>query len=394
MVFVRLAAGWHSALGHDALRPLGTFSGNEPRGLVPQAGLEPAHLAAGDFESPASTDSAIGADLIELALLKRGIVPYKFGALQQSALLAATIRAMMKYPSLEDVIGNTPLVRLQRLPSAEMTARGNVILAKLEGNNPAGSVKDRPAISMIRRAEERGEIKPGDTLIEATSGNTGIALAMAAAVRGYRMLLIMPEDLSIERAQTMKAFGAELILTPRSGGMEYARDLAEQMQRDGKGKVLDQFANADNPRIHYETTGPELWRDTGGQITHFVSAMGTTGTITGVSRYLREQNAAVRIIGAQPAEGSRIPGIRKWPEAYLPKIYEPAAVDELVLVSQSDAEDMARRMAREEGMFAGISAAGACCVALQLARTLENATIAFIVCDRGDRYLSTGVFPA
>jgi len=297
------------------------------------------------------------------------------------------------YPSLEDVIGNTPLVRLQRLlvPAA---ARGNVILAKLEGNNPAGSVKDRPAISMIRRAEERGDIRPGDTLIEATSGNTGIALAMAAAIRGYRMVLIMPEDLSIERAQTMKAFGAELILTPRSGGMEYARDLAEQMQRDGKGRVLDQFANADNPRSHFETTGPELWRDTEGQITHFVSAMGTTGTITGVSRYLKDQNPAVRIIGAQPAEGSRIPGIRKWPEAYMPRIYDASAVDELLLVTQGDAEDMARRMAREEGIFAGISAAGACWVALQLARTVENATIAFIVCDRGDRYLSTGVFPA
>lgn len=299
-----------------------------------------------------------------------------------------------QYPSLEDVIGNTPLIRLQRLLDSESVARGNVILAKLEGNNPAGSVKDRPAISMIRRAEERGEIAPGDTLIEATSGNTGIALAMAAAVRGYRMILVMPEDLSIERAQTMKAFGAELILTPRSGGMEYARDLAEQMQKDGKGRVLDQFANADNPRIHYETTGPELWRDTDGQITHFVSAMGTTGTITGVSRYLKEQNAGIRIVGAQPAEGSRIPGIRKWPEAYLPKIYEPKAVDELVLVDQGDAEEMARCLAREEGIFAGISAAGACWVALQLARTVENATIAFIVCDRGDRYLSTGVFPA
>jgi len=297
------------------------------------------------------------------------------------------------YPSLEDVIGKTPLVRLQRLLKPEQ-ARGNVILGKLEGNNPAGSVKDRPAISMIRRAEERGEIKPGDSLIEATSGNTGIALAMAAAIRGYRMILIMPEDLSIERAQTMKAFGAELILTPRSGGMEYARDLAEQMQRDGRGHVLDQFANLDNPRIHYETTGPEIWRDTDGQITHFVSAMGTTGTITGVSRFLKEQNSAVRIVGAQPAEGSRIPGIRKWSEAYLPKIFQPQAVDELVLVTQSDAEETARRMAREEGLFAGISAAGACWVALQLARTLENATIAFIVCDRGDRYLSTGVFPA
>jgi len=255
-------------------------------------------------------------------------------------------------------------------------------------------VKDRPAISMIRRAEERGEIKPGDTLIEATSGNTGIALAMAAAIRGYRMVLVMPEDLSVERAQTMKAFGAELILTPRSGGMEYARDLAEQLQHDGKGRVLDQFANADNPRIHYETTGPELWRQTEGRITHFVSAMGTTGTVTGVSRFLRERNPEVRIIGAQPAEGSRIPGIRKWPQEYLPKIYDPKAVDELVLVSQADAEEMARRLAREEGLFGGISAAGACWVALQVAAQVRGATIVFVVCDRGDRYLSTGVFPA
>jgi len=299
-----------------------------------------------------------------------------------------------RYPTIEDTIGGTPLVRLMRLPGAGNAERGNVVLAKLEGNNPAGSVKDRPAISMIRRAEERGTIKPGDTLIEATSGNTGIALAMAAAIRGYRMLLIMPEDLSVERAQTMKAFGAELILTPRSGGMEYARDLAEQMQKDGKGRVLDQFANADNPRIHYETTGPEIWKDTGGRITHFVSAMGTTGTITGVSRFLKEKNPEIRIIGAQPNEGSRIPGIRKWPQEYLPKIYDPKAVDELVLVSQSEAEEMTRRLAREEGIFAGISAAGACWVALQLAETVSNATIAFVVCDRGDRYLSTGVFPA
>jgi len=299
-----------------------------------------------------------------------------------------------RYPTIEDTIGGTPLVRLLRLPGAGNEQRGNVLLGKLEGNNPAGSVKDRPAISMIRRAEERGTIKPGDTLIEATSGNTGIALAMAAAIRGYRMLLIMPEDLSVERAQTMKAFGAELILTPRSGGMEYARDLAEQMQKDGKGRVLDQFANADNPRIHYETTGPEIWKDTGGRITHFVSAMGTTGTITGVSRFLKEKNPEIRIIGAQPNEGSRIPGIRKWPQEYLPKIYDPKAVDELVLVSQSDAEEMTRRLAREEGIFAGISAAGACWVALQLAETVSNATIAFVVCDRGDRYLSTGVFPA
>jgi S-sulfo-L-cysteine synthase (O-acetyl-L-serine-dependent) len=298
------------------------------------------------------------------------------------------------YAVLEDVIGNTPLVRLQRVLPAAVQARGTVLLGKLEGNNPAGSVKDRPAISMIRRAEERGQIRPGDTLIEATSGNTGIALAMAAAIRGYRMVLIMPEDLSIERAQTMKAFGAELILTPRTGGMEYARDLATKMQNEGQGVVLDQFANADNPRIHYETTGPEIWRDTQGQITHFVSAMGTTGTITGVSRFLKEKNPDVRIVGAQPAEGSRIPGIRKWPEAYLPKIYDPTGVDEIVHVSQADAEDMARRLAREEGLFAGISAAGACWVALQIAQQVDNATVVFIVCDRGDRYLSTGVFPA
>ena len=249
-------------------------------------------------------------------------------------------------------------------------------------------------MSMIRRAEERGEIHPGDTLIEATSGNTGIALAMAAAIRGYRMVLIMPEDLSVERAQTMKAYGAELILTPRSGGMEYARDLAEQMQREGRGRVLDQFANADNPRVHYETTGPEIWQDTEGCVTHFVSAMGTTGTITGVGRYLKERNPAVRIIGAQPAEGSRIPGIRKWPPAYQPRIYDPSQVDELVLVSQPDAEEMARRLAREEGLFTGISAAGAAWVALQLAARVEDATIVFVVCDRGERYLSTGVFPA
>ncbi|GAB1381919.1 cysteine synthase CysM [Burkholderiales bacterium] len=300
----------------------------------------------------------------------------------------------MDYPTIEDAIGGTPLVRLQRLGAQEHAGRGNVVLAKLEGNNPAGSVKDRPALSMIRRAEERGEIRPGDTLIEATSGNTGIALAMAAAIRGYRMVLIMPEDLSVERAQTMKAFGAELILTPRSGGMEYARDLADKMVAQGKGRVLDQFANPDNPRIHYDTTGPELWRQTGGRITHFVSAMGTTGTITGVSRYLKEQNPRVRIIGAQPAEGSRIPGIRKWPEEYQPRIYDPAAVDELVSVSQADAEDMARRLAREEGIFGGISSGGAGWVAQQIAAREQGATIAFVVCDRGDRYLSTGVFPA
>ncbi|MCE2773726.1 MAG: cysteine synthase CysM [Limnohabitans sp.] len=300
----------------------------------------------------------------------------------------------MNYPTIESAIGRTPLVALQRIGAQENEARGNVLLGKLEGNNPAGSVKDRPALSMIQRAQERGDIRPGDTLIEATSGNTGIALAMAAAIKGYRMVLIMPEDLSIERAQTMKAFGAELILTPKSGGMEYARDLAERMQRDGKGRVLDQFANTDNPRIHYETTGPEIWQDTQGRVTHFVSAMGTTGTITGVSRYLKEQNPAVRIVGAQPSEGSRIPGIRKWPEEYLPSIYDAKAVDELVLVSQDDAEEMCRRLAREEGIFAGISAAGACWVALQIAQRVENATIVFIVCDRGDRYLSTGVFPA
>ena len=300
----------------------------------------------------------------------------------------------MNYPTIEDAIGKTPVVALQRMGAADRAARNNVILGKLEGNNPAGSVKDRPALSMIRRAEERGEIKPGDTLIEATSGNTGIALAMAAAIKGYRMILIMPEDLSIERAQTMKAFGAELILTPKSGGMEYARDLADNMTAQGKGRILDQFANADNPRIHYETTGPEIWEQTGGQVTHFVSAMGTTGTITGVSRFLKEKNPAIRIIGAQPSEGSRIPGIRKWPQEYLPKIYDASRVDELVYVSQSDAEETCRQMARTEGIFAGISAAGACWVAQEIAKTVQDATIVFIVCDRGDRYLSTGVFPA
>jgi len=300
----------------------------------------------------------------------------------------------MKYLTIEDAIGKTPLVLLQRIGATDNAARNTVVLGKLEGNNPAGSVKDRPALSMIQRAQERGEISPGDTLIEATSGNTGIALAMAAAIKGYRMVLIMPEDLSIERVQTMKAFGAELILTPKSGGMEYARDLAEQMQRDGKGVVLDQFANADNPRAHYETTGPEIWADTHGKVTHFVSAMGTTGTITGVARFLKEKNPAIRIVGAQPSEGSRIPGIRKWPQEYLPKIYDPANVDELVYVSQSDAEDMCRRMAREEGIFAGISAAGACWVAQEIALREKDATVVFVVCDRGDRYLSTGVFPA
>jgi cysteine synthase B len=300
----------------------------------------------------------------------------------------------MNYPTIEDVIGKTPLVALQRIGAADNAKRGNVILGKLEGNNPAGSVKDRPALSMIMRAQERGDIKPGDTLIEATSGNTGIALAMAAAIKGYRMVLIMPEDLSIERAQTMKAFGAELMLTPKSGGMEYARDLADQMVAQGKGRVLDQFSNPDNPRIHYETTGPEIWADTDGKVTHFVSAMGTTGTITGVSRFLKEKNAAVQIVGAQPDAGSRIPGIRKWPEEYLPKIYEPSRVDTVISVSQDNAEEMCRRLAREEGIFGGISAAGALWVALEVAKKVENALIVFIVCDRGDRYLSTGVFPA
>jgi cysteine synthase B len=300
----------------------------------------------------------------------------------------------MTYQTLEDSIGNTPLVRLQRMAADHCQAKNNVLLGKLEGNNPAGSVKDRPALSMIKRAEERGEIKPGDTLIEATSGNTGIALAMAAAIKGYRMILIMPEDLSIERAQTMKAFGAELILTPKSGGMEYARDLAENMSVQGKGRILDQFSNPDNPRIHYETTGPEIWAQTEGRVTHFVSAMGTTGTITGVSQFLKEKNPKIQIIGAQPSEGSRIPGIRKWPQEYLPKIYNPANVDELIYVTQDDAEDTCRQMAREEGLFAGISAAGACWVAQQIAARETHATIVFIVCDRGDRYLSTGVFPA
>jgi S-sulfo-L-cysteine synthase (O-acetyl-L-serine-dependent) len=342
--------------------------------LVPGAGIEPARLSAGDFESPASTNFTTRAERSE---------DRNYGTVWR-----------MNYPTIEDAIGKTPLVALQRIAAAENTERNNVILGKLEGNNPAGSVKDRPALSMIKRAEERGDIKPGDTLIEATSGNTGIALAMAAAIKGYRMVLIMPEDLSIERAQTMKAFGAELVLTPKSGGMEHARDLAEQMQNEGKGRVLDQFANQDNPRIHYETTGPEIWTDTSGKVTHFVSAMGTTGTITGVSRYLKEKNPAIRVIGAQPSEGSRIPGIRKWPQEYLPKIYDPSHVDELVLVSQSDAEDMCRRLAREEGIFAGISSAGACWVAQEIAKTVRNAVIVFVVCDRGDRYLSTGVFPA
>ncbi|AOJ12903.1 cysteine synthase CysM [Burkholderia vietnamiensis] len=300
----------------------------------------------------------------------------------------------MAYKTIEDTIGNTPLVQLVRLPDDEIRARNNVVLAKLEGNNPAGSVKDRPALSMISKAEARGRIKPGDTLIEATSGNTGIALAMAAAIRGYKMVLIMPEDLSVERRQSMAAYGAEIILTPVKGGMELARDLAEQMQREGKGVILDQFGNPDNPVAHYESTGPEIWRDTEGRVTHFVSAMGTTGTIMGTSRYLKEQNPAIEIIGAQPEDGSRIPGIRKWPEAYMPTIFDRSRVDRVENVSQAASETMARRLAAVEGIFAGISSGGACEVAMRIARQVENATIVFIVCDRGDRYLSTGVFPA
>ena len=300
----------------------------------------------------------------------------------------------MAYLTLEDTIGKTPLVQLQRLAGDDAAKRNNVILGKMEGNNPAGSVKDRAALSMIKHAEARGDIKPGDTLIEATSGNTGIALAMVAAVRGYKMVLLMPENLSEERRQSMAAYGARIILTPKTGGMEYARDMAEQMQKSGDGIILDQFANPDNSLAHYEGTGPEIWRDTDGRVTHFVSAMGTTGTIMGVSRYLKEQNLRVQIIGAQPEEGSQIPGIRKWPEAYLPKIFDRNRVDQVENVSQSAAEQMARRMAIEEGIFCGMSAAGACEVALRISSTVENATIVFIVCDRGDRYLSTGLFPA
>lgn len=300
----------------------------------------------------------------------------------------------MYYQTIENTIGNTPLVQLRQIAGADAASRNNVILGKMEGNNPAGSVKDRAALSMIMRAEERGEIKPGDTLIEATSGNTGIALAMVASIRGYKMILLMPENLSMERRQSMSAYGAQLVLTPKIGGMEYARDLALQMQKDGQGLILDQFSNPDNPRAHYETTGPEIWRDTEGRVTHFVSAMGTTGTIMGVSQYLKEQKDAVRIIGAQPEEGSQIPGIRKWPEDYLPKIYDKSRVDQIESVSQAASEHMARRLAVEEGIFCGISAAGACEVALRVSQTVENATIVFIVCDRGDRYLSTGIFPA
>ncbi len=296
----------------------------------------------------------------------------------------------MKQITIEAFVGNTPLVRLQRL----LGKAGNVLLVKLEGNNPAGSVKDRPALSMIRQAERRGEIRPGDTLIEATSGNTGIALAMAAAIRGFRMVLIMPEHMSVERRGVMRAFGAEIVLTPREGSMEAAIDLARQMQADGKGRLLDQFSNPDNPLAHYETTGPEIWRDTQGRVTHFVSAMGTTGTIMGTSRYLKEQNDTVQIVGVQPDEGSSIPGIRRWPEAYLPKIYDPARVDRIMDVSQQMAEETVRDLAAREGIFAGVSSGGAVAAALRLDREVENAVIVSIICDRGDRYLSTGVFPA
>lgn len=293
------------------------------------------------------------------------------------------------YKTLEDFVGGTPLVRLQRLPGNT----SNTILVKLEGNNPAGSVKDRPALSMIRHAEERGDIKPGDTLIEATSGNTGIALAMAAAIKGYKMILVMPDNQSLERRQTMKAYGAELMLTPKSGSMELARDTAEQMQREGKGVILNQFANPDNPLAHYEGTGPEIWRDTNGKITHFVSSMGTTGTIMGTSRYLKEMNPAIQIVGVQPRDGAQIPGIRKWPQEYLPEICDFSRIDRMIEVGQQDAEETTRRLAREEGIFAGISSGGALFAALQLSQEVENAVIVSIVCDRGDRYLSTGVFP-
>ena len=298
------------------------------------------------------------------------------------------------YKTLEDFVGNTPLVRLKKLPGETAVANGNVILAKLEGNNPAGSVKDTPALSMIKRAQERGQIKPGDTLIEPTSGNTGIALAMAAAMMGYRMVLVMPEHLSIERRQSMAAFGAQIVLTPKSVGMEGCRDVAEKMRDEGKGIILDQFGNPDNPLAHYEGTGPEIWRDTGGKVTHFVSCMGTTGTIMGVSRYLKEQNPLVQIVGCQPTEGSQIPGIRKWPAAYLPKICNWDRIDRVVDVSQADAEDTTRRLAREEGIFAGVSSGGSAWAALRLSEEVKNAVIVCIICDRGDRYLSTGIFPA
>ncbi len=299
----------------------------------------------------------------------------------------------VRHSLLEDQIGNTPLIALGHVDAQSNRPRRNTVLGKLEGNNPGGSVKDRAALSMIRRAEQRGDIHPGDTLIEATSGNTGIALAMVAAIRGYKMLILMPEDSSVERIQTMKAFGADVLLTPKEGGMEYARDAATRLQQEGRGRVLDQFGNTDNPLIHYETTGPEIWRQSQGRITHFVSAMGTTGTITGVSRYLKEVNPGIRIIGVQPGEGSRIPGIRKWPEAYRPSIFRPEAVDELINVHQTDAEDMARRLAKQEGIFCGASSGGACWAALEISKKVEDAIIVFVVCDRGDRYLSTGLFP-
>jgi cysteine synthase B len=295
----------------------------------------------------------------------------------------------MAYPTIEDCVGNTPLVRLQRLPGST----SNTVLAKLEGNNPAGSVKDRPALWMIRKAEARGDIRPGDTLIEATSGNTGIALAMAAAIRGFRMVLIMPENLSVERRAAMRAYGAELILVSRESGMEGARDLALQMESEGRGKVLNQFANPDNPQAHYETTGPEIWRDTQGRVTHFISSMGTTGTITGTARYLREQTPRPQIIGVQPAEGASIPGIRRWPPAYVPEIYDAGLVDREMDVGQDEAEEMTRRLAAEEGIFAGVSSGGAVAAALRLSTEVEHAVIVAIICDRGDRYLSTGVFP-
>ncbi|KCV22737.1 cysteine synthase B, partial [Bordetella pertussis B200] len=324
---------------------------------------------------------------------RESLAPARLNRLGRSGAVIIGGMSTPTYPTIEQTVGNTPLVRLQRIPGAAGQARGNVILAKLEGNNPAGSVKDRPALSMILRAEERGEIHPGDTLIEATSGNTGIALAMTAAMRGYRMVLIMPDNLSLERRAAMTAYGAELILTPAAkGGMEYARDLATAMQAEGKGKVLDQFGNPDNPRAHIEGTGPEIWNQTDGRVTHFVSAMGTTGTIMGVSTYLKSRNAAVQVVGAQPAEGSQIPGIRKWPEAYMPKIFDRALVDAYESIAQAEEETMARRLAAEEGIFAGISSAGALVAALRVAERVENATIVFIVCDRGDRYLSTGVF--
>lgn len=313
-----------------------------------------------------------------------GVPGYGFGG-----FMGAKLRPM-DIPTIEQYVGNTPLVRLQRLPGET----SNLVLAKLEGNNPAGSVKDRPALSMIRHAEARGEIRPGDALIEATSGNTGIALAMTAAIKGYRMVLIMPENMSVERRAVMKAFGAEIILVSRTEGMEGARDLAKSMEAEGRGRVLDQFSNPDNPRAHYEGTGPEIWRDTGGRITHFVSAMGTTGTIMGTSRYLKEQNPAVEIVGVQPEEGASIPGIRRWPEAYLPSIYEPLRVDRIIDVGQEEAERTTRELASREGIFCGISSGGAIAAALRLSGTVENAVIVAIICDRGDRYLSTEVFPA